>query len=89
MYIYNNVYIIVIVIIIAIVIVTGIIIVIVIIGPTVCAFGSTTMCLRKDHYVSSQGLLCLRKDQHHHLYLDHEHERPLLLRHNGFAVVIE
>ena len=55
-------------IIIAIVIVTGIIIVIVIIGPTVCVFGSTTMCLRKDYYVFARtsiiicisiGIICI------------------------------
>ena len=49
------------IIIIAIVIVTGIIIVIVIIGPTVCVFGSTTMCLRKDYYVFARTsiIICI------------------------------
>ena len=36
-------------------------IVIIIIGPTVCVFGSTTMCLRKDYYVFARTsiIICI------------------------------
>ena len=46
------------------------------------------ICLRKDHYMSSQGLLCLRKDQPHHLYQHqydlYQHWHHLYLEHHMY-----
>ena len=50
-----------IVIVIVVIVIIVIIVIIINIGPTVCVFGSTTMCLRKDYYVFARTsiIICI------------------------------